>query len=97
MKVSPVTVRYRDSESKQNVLLAIIDVEIPETVDEAIQLLGEGKVIDLALEHHIAEKRRQFRRENRPKKPRSPRSAIGKFRTLSPEQQEELLKRAGVL
>jgi hypothetical protein len=97
MKIQPVNVSYRDAASKQKASLGSIDVEIPETIEEAIQLFGAEKFMTYAREHYILEQRCKAVREKRPRKTRIPKSPAGKFRQLSPEQQEELLKYAGVL
>lgn len=103
MKSEKVPVSYRDKEAGKNISLGEIDVQVPETVDEAIQLFGDGDqskgvetLLDYASRAYIIDKQREHRDANRPDKPKSA-SNLGKFKQLSPEKQEELLRQAGVI
>ena len=103
MKTEKVPVSYRDKATNSNVSLGEIEVQIPETVDEAIQLFGEGDndkgvetLLDYATKAFVIEKQRQHRDANRPDKPKSA-SNLSKFKQLSADKQEELLKAAGLL
>jgi hypothetical protein len=103
MKTEPVAVSYRDKEKGQNIPLGNIDVQIPETVEEAITLFGEGDndkgvetLLDYATKAYVIDRQREYRDANRPDKPKST-SNLSKFKQLSPEKQEELLKAAGII
>jgi hypothetical protein len=97
MKCKRENVSYRDPMSKRYVLLGTTDIDVPETLDEAIELVGQQRLINIARDRYILEKKREFRRKNRPRIPRLSNSVIGVFRQLSEEEQEEVLKKGGVL
>lgn len=104
MKTESVAVSYRDQEKKENVSLGNIDVQVPETVEEAIRLFAEGEdeqkgvetLLDYATKAYIIERQRQHRDANRPDKPKA-QSNLSKFKQLSVEKQEEMLRMAGIL
>lgn len=103
MKSDEVAVSYRDKATSTNVSLGKISVDIPETVTEAIALYGEGdeaKGIENLLEYastaYVIEKQRLFRDAQRPDKPKS-NSNLSKFKQLSHDKQEELLRQAGII
>lgn len=106
MKPQSVPVSYRDQEKKENIPLGNIEVQIPETVEEAIALFGEGEedvqakgtetLLDYATKAYIIEKQREYRDANRPDKPKS-QSNLSKFKQLSVEKQEEMLRMAGII
>jgi hypothetical protein len=108
MKSEKVPVSYRDKEKNQNVSLGEIDAQIPETVEEAISLFGRGDngevdqdkgvetLLDYATKAYIIDLQREYRDANRPDKPKGT-SNLAKFKQLSPEKQEELLKAAGII
>jgi hypothetical protein len=103
MKTEQVPVSYRDQEAKKNVPLGTVEVSIPETIEEAQQLYGEGdldKGTELLLEYattaYTIEKQRLFRDANRPDKPQAAVN-LSKFKQLSPEKQRELLVAAGII
>src|SRR5678815_5998384 len=78
MKSEKVPVSYRDKEKNQNVSLGEIEVQIPETVEEAVQLFGSGDngtvdhdkgletLLDYATKAYIIDLQREFRDANRP-------------------------------
>ena len=106
MKTEKVAVSYRDKEKNENISLEPIDVQIPETIAEALALFREegdtddGKatetLLDYATKAYVIELQRQHRDANRPDKPKS-QSNLSKFKQLSIEKQEELLKAAGLI
>lgn len=103
MKTEQVPVSYRDQEAKKNVPLGNIEVGIPETIEEAVALYGEGDeakgteyLLEYASTAYIIEKQRLFRDANRPDKPQA-QVNLSKFKQLSPEKQKELLIAAGII
>jgi hypothetical protein len=95
MKTEKVPVSYRDKTTNSNVSLGEIEVQIPETVEEATVLFGEGDndkgvevLLDYATKAYVIEKQRQHRDANRPDKPKSA-SNLSKFKQLSADKQEE--------
>lgn len=108
MKTDKVPVSYRDKEKNQNVSLGEIEVQIPDTVEEAIQLFGKGEngevdptkgeelLLDYATKAYIIDLQREYRDANRPDKPKT-QSNLAKFKQLSQEKQEELLRAAGII
>ena len=97
MKCQRINVNYRDAVSKQNGSLGHLEVRMPETIEEAIQLLGVERLMKYARERNIREQRLRVIRENRPRPKRIARSPAAKFRQLSRQEQEELLKFAGIV
>ena len=108
MKTEKVPVSYRDKEKNQNVSLGEIEVQIPETVEEAVQLFGQGDngtvdqgkgletLLDYATKAYIIDLQREHRDANRPDKPKT-QSNLAKFKQLSQDKQEELLRAAGII
>jgi hypothetical protein len=97
MKAKEAKVSYRHSETKEMVDLGTIQIDEPETVDEAVTLYGgEKDLLDLAHTAYVIDQQATYRNNNRTDKPKSS-SAVSKFRQLSPEKQEELLRAAGML
>lgn len=109
MKSEEVEVSYRDKDKNQNVSLGKIPVQIPETVEEAINLFGKGDnggevdqskgvetLLDYAVKAYVIDLQREYRDANRPDKPKG-QSNLAKFKQLSAEKQEELLKAAGII
>lgn len=103
MKTESITVSYRDKTTNTNVSLGKIEAPRFESVTEAVDFFNaqeDGKGEELVLEYvHTAydiELQRKHRDANRPDKPKST-SNLSKFRQLSPEKQEELLRQAGLL
>lgn len=102
MKTTTVPVSYRDKTTSQNVKLGDIEVPRFENVGEAIEFFDakeEGKGEELVLDYvHAAydiAQQNTFRAANRPDRTKT-QSATAKFRQLSPEQQAELLRQAGI-
>jgi hypothetical protein len=108
MKTEKVPVSYRDKEKNQNISLGEIEVQVPDTVEEAIELFGRGEngevdrskgeeqLLDYAAKAYVIDLQREYRDANRPDKPKG-QSNLAKFKQLSPEKQEELLKAAGII
>lgn len=108
MKSQDVDVSYRDKEKNQNVSLGKIQVQCPETVDEAIELFGRGdngevdkdkgleQLLDYATKAYVIDLQREYRDANRPDKPKT-QSNLAKFKQLSQDKQEELLRAAGII
>ena len=96
METVKAEVSYRDKATNTNVSLGEIVVEKPQTVEEAVQLYGAEDLLSYAHTAYVIDKQREFRDSNRPDKPKSA-SLASKFRQLSTEKQEELLREAGIL
>ena len=98
MQTVRAEVSYRDKTVTPNidVSLGTIDVEKPDTIDEAVGLYGEEKFLSCAHHAYVIEQQGKFRDANRPDKPKSV-SLLSKFKQLSGDKQEELLKAAGIL
>lgn len=104
MQTAMIKVSYRDKEANKNVPLGEIEVPRFDTLDEATNYFekeaGEGKGVGELLAYvHTAldiELQRIHRDANRPDKPKAS-SNISKFKQLSGEKQEELLRAAGLL
>lgn len=108
MKVEKVAVSYRDKDKNQNISLGEIEVQTPETVEEAISLFGKGEdgnidqakgvetLLDYATKAYVIDLQREYRDANRPDKPKG-QSNLAKFKQLSAEKQDELLRAAGIL
>ena len=90
MTNKPVKVSYRNKENGQTVDLGTIDLDLPETVAEAIEMFGEEDLVTLASHAYIINKQREHRDANRPDRPKE-QTMLAKFKTLSKEKQEELL------
>ena len=103
MKTEAIRVSYRDKATNTNVSLGTIDVPRFESVGEAVDFFNsqeEGKGEELVLEYvHTAydiELQRRHRDGNRPDKPKTT-SNVSKFKQLSQDKQEELLRAAGLI
>lgn len=103
MQSKDVPVAYRDKEANKNVSLGSIAVDVPDTVDEAIQLYGQGDdgkgaeiLLSLSSDAWIIQKQSAHRQANRPDRPKTT-SNVSKFKQLSQESQDDLLKQAGIL
>ena len=96
MEIVKADVSYRDKATNTNVSLGEIEVEKPQTVEEAVELYGAEDLLSYAHTAYVINKQREFRDANRPDKPKAV-SYASKFKQLSPEKQEELLKEAGLL
>lgn len=103
MQSKEVPVAYRDKEANKNVSLGNINVDIPDTVEEAIQLYGAGdeakgveRLLTLSSDAYIINKQSNHRSANRPDRPKTT-SNVSKFKQLSQTDQDELLKAAGLL
>jgi hypothetical protein len=108
MKTEKVPVSYRDKEKNVNVSLGEIEVQIPETIEEAVTLFGkadggevdQGKgvetLLDYASKAYVIDLQREYRDANRPDKPRGS-SNLAKFKQLSADKQEEILRAAGII
>jgi len=102
MQVEEVKVSYMDKETKKHVQLGVLELEKAETIEEAVQVYAdEGKdnglemLLAYAFTAYTIEQQRKFREANRPDKSRE-QSALAKFKQLSDEQKEALLKQAGI-
>lgn len=102
MKEDTVSVSYRDKATNQNVKLGDITVPRFESVDEAVEFFNkqeDGKGVELVLDYvHAAYDivlQGVFRAANRPDREKS-QSLAAKFKQLTPEQQLEALKAAGI-
>lgn len=105
MKYEKISVSYRDKtvDPPKNVSLGEIDAPRFESVSEAIEFFNSqeaGKGEELVLEYtqmaYDIELQRRHRDANRPDKPKTT-SNVSKFKQLSLERQEELLRREGLL
>ena len=105
MRTESIGCSYRDKSVSPPVSVSLGDIDAPrfETVEEAVAYFEAeeaGKGDELALEYiHAAydvELQRRKRDANRPDKPKSS-SNLSKFKQLSSDKQEELLKAAGLL
>lgn len=103
MKTEAIKVSYRDKAANTNVSLGTVDAPRFDSVEEAVEFFNsqeEGKGSELVLEYvHTAydiELQRRHRDANRPDKPKTT-SNLSKFKQLSQDKQEELLKAAGLI
>ena len=105
MKTESIRVNYRDKSTTPptTVSLGVIDAPRFESVEEAVEYFDKeesGKGVELVLEYvHVAydiELQRRKRDAERPDKPKTV-SNLSKFKQLSADKQEELLKAAGLL
>ena len=102
MKTEKIKVSYRDKTTNTNVPLGEIDAPRFENVGEAIEyftkdgVVGESEMLEYVHIAHDIELQRQFREANRPDKTKT-QSNTAKFKQLSPEMQEELLRQAGII
>lgn len=104
MQTASIKVSYRDKEANKNVPLGEIEVPRFDNIDEAVEYFekeeGEGKGVGALLSYvHTAldiELQRIHRDANRPDKPKS-QSNLSKFKQLSQEKQEALLREAGII
>ena len=102
METKQIKVSYRDKTTNQNVELGFVDAPRFATVNEAIEYFESeeaGKGQETCLDYiHTAldiELQRQFREANRPDRTKT-QSLTSKFKQLTPEQQADLLKKAGI-
>jgi hypothetical protein len=103
MQTEAIKVSYRDKTSGQNVSLGTVDAPRFATVAEAVEYFESveaGKGEELALEYlhtaHDIELQRKHRDANRPDKPKTT-SNVSKFKQLSLDKQEEILREHGLL
>lgn len=103
MQTEAIKVSYRDKTSGQNVSLGTVDAPRFEKVSEAIEYFEaqeSGKGEELVLEYlhtaHDIELQRRHRDANRPDKPKTV-SNVSKFKQLSLDKQEEILREHGLL
>ena len=103
MKTEAIKVSYRDKASGTNVSLGTVDAPRFDNVQEAVtyfEAQEAGKGEELALEYihtaHDIELQRQHRDANRPDKPKTT-SNVSKFKQLSLDKQEEILREHGLL
>lgn len=103
MKTTPIKVSYRNQETKETVSLGTIDAPRFDGLEEAVEYFNAenpGKGEADALEYiHTAldiELQRRHRDANRPDKTKTT-SNLGKFKQLSADKQEELLRQAGLI
>jgi len=96
MKKETADVSYRDKATNTNVSLGEIEVDVPETIDEALELYGEEKLLAYASRAYVIQKQAEFRDANRPDKTKT-QSNTAKFKQLSSDKQEELLRQAGLI
>ena len=103
MHTEPITVSYRDKTTNTNVPLGKIDAPRFDSTTEAVAFFdkqeagkGEELVLDYIHTAYDIELQRQHRDSNRPDKPKA-NSNLSKFRQLSPDKQEELLRNAGLI
>ena len=89
-------VSYRDKESGATVELEAVELDVPTTVEEAVEKFGEKPLIDYAVKAYIIEEQRKSRDAARPDRPKST-SNLSKFKQLSEDKQDELLKASGIL
>lgn len=102
MEIVKVKVSYRDKTTSQNVELGSVEAPRFATVDEAVAYFDkveEGKGVELVLDYiHAAydiSLQNTFRAANRPDRAKS-QSLTAKFKQMTPEQQAELLRNAGI-
>ena len=91
MKTKSVDISYRDKENHADVFLGQLEVSVPESVNEALQLYGEEDFLDYASKAYIIKKQHEYREANRPDRLKV-QSRIARFKALSEERQDELLK-----
>lgn len=105
MKTEKIKVSYRDKtvDPPKNVSLGEIDAPRFESVQEALDFFnaeeagkGEELVLEYTMTAYDIELQRRHRDAQRPDKPKST-SNLSKFKQLSADKQEELLKAAGIL
>ena len=103
MKTEAIKVSYRDKVAGTNVSLGTVDAPRFDNVTEAVEYFEAqeaGKGEELALEYihtaHDIELQRQHRDANRPDKPKTT-SNVSKFKQLSLDKQEEILREHGLL
>ena len=105
MKTHAIGCSWLDKSTSPATRVDLGDIDAPtfESVEEAVSFFDaeeSGKGLELALEYiHAAydvELQRRKRDANRPDKPKTT-SNVSKFKQLSADKQEELLKAAGLL
>ena len=96
METVKAEVSYRDKATNSTVSLGDISVEKPQTVEEAVELYGAEDLLSYAHTAYVIDKQREFRDANRHDKPKTA-SLASKFKQLSTEKQEDLLREAGLL
>lgn len=103
MQTEAIKVSYRDKTSGTNVSLGTVDAPRFTSVAEAVEYFESqeaGKGEELALEYihtaHDIELQRKHRDANRPDKPKTT-SNVSKFKQLSQDKQEEILREHGLL
>ena len=103
MQTEAIKVSYRDKTSGTNVSLGTVDAPRFQSVAEAVEYFESqeaGKGEELALEYihtaHDIELQRKHRDANRPDKVKSV-SNVSKFKQLSQDKQEEILREHGLL
>ena len=103
MQTEAIKVSYRDKASGTNVSLGTVDAPRFASVNEAVDYFEAqevGKGVELALEYihtaHDIELQRIHRDANRPDKPKTT-SNVSKFKQLSLDKQEEILREHGLL
>ena len=103
MKTEAIKVSYRDKLAGTNVSLGTVDAPRFDNVQEAVDYFEAqepGKGVGLALEYihtaHDIELQRVHRDANRPDKPKTT-SNVSKFKQLSLDKQEEILREHGLL
>ena len=103
MQTEAIKVSYRDKATSTNVPLGTVDAPRFVSVVEAVEYFesqDSGKGEELALEYihtaHDIELQRKHRDANRPDKVKSV-SNVSKFKQLSQDKQEEILREHGLL
>ena len=103
MQTEAIKVSYRDKATSTNVSIGTVDAPRFVSVAEAVEYFESqeaGKGEELALEYihtaHDIELQRKHRDANRPDKVKSV-SNVSKFKQLSQDKQEEILREHGLL
>ncbi|KKL18348.1 hypothetical protein LCGC14_2476410 [marine sediment metagenome] len=102
-KSVPVSYRDKTQDPPKNMSLGNVDVDVPDSVEEAVALYGGGddekgvtKLLAHASAAYIIDKQTAFREANRPDKAKTT-SNLAKFKVLSEAMQIELLEKANLL
>jgi len=105
MKTEKIKVSYRDKSVNPPVNVSLGEIDAPrfESVQEALDFFnteeagkGEELVLEYIMTAYDIELQRRHRDTNRPDKPKST-SLVSKFKQLSQEKQEELLRANNLL
>ena len=98
MEPVKVGVSYRDKQTKQVVELPDLELQKPQTLDEALELYeGEKFMLDYAFSSYVIERQNQARSSGRTDQEKDPAKArVAAFKNMTAEKQEEMLRAYGL-